>query len=251
MSVRVSVSDGMGRVVLDHPPLNILTRELLARLRNELNRLEGERDLRVVLLSAEGKHFSAGADVEEHLPPEFKALIPEFLDTVQTIAAFPLPVIAAVCGRCLGGGFELVQAADLIVAGQSATFGQPEILLGVFPPAACAFLTRRLSYGLAAEIVLTGDPISADRAFQAGLVHRVSPDDDTDGAALELAQSMTRHSAKSLRIAKRALRACAPAASEALEVAGRIYTEELMETGDALEGLTAFVEKRTAVWSHQ
>ncbi len=251
MTIRVAVSDGIGRIVLDHPPLNILTRDLMTNLRDALTRLERERGLRVLVLSGEGKHFSAGADVGEHVPPHYKGLIPEFLETVEMIAAFPAPVVGAVRGRCLGGGFELVQAADLIVAGQGATFGQPEILLGVFPPVACALLSHRLSYGLAAEIVLTGDAIDSQRAVQAGLVQRVVPDEKVEEEALELARSLSRHSAASLRITKRALRACAPDASAALDVAGRLYMEELMATEDAVEGLNAFLEKRKPAWSHR
>ncbi len=251
MNVKLAVADGIARLVLDRPPLNILTRDVLSGVRDQLTRLSRERDLRVLLLMAEGKHFSAGADVGEHMPPQHERLIPEFLETVEMIAAFPVPVVAAVHGRCLGGGFELVQAADLIVAGESSTFGQPEIMLGVFPPAACALLTHRLSYGIAAEIVLTGEAIGAARALEAGLVQRVVPDESLEDTALALAHSMTRHSAEALRITKRTLRACADASRTALDAAGRIYVNELMKTTDALEGLNAFLEKRAPSWSHQ
>ena len=104
MSVHASIEDGLGRIVLSHPPLNILTRDVLAGVRRELDRLAGEPSLRVLLLGAEGKHFSAGADVGEHLPPDYRELIPEFMQTVADLVSFPLPVVAAVQGRCLGGG---------------------------------------------------------------------------------------------------------------------------------------------------
>ncbi len=159
MTVTRTLAGGIGRVRLDHPPLNILTREVLARFRSALETLAAEPGLRVLLLSAAGKHFSAGADVREHLPPEHTGLIPEFVETIAALDAFPLPVIAAVQGRCLGGGFELVQAADIVVAAESALFGQPEILLGVLPPAACALLPRRVPRGVAAELIYGGDPI--------------------------------------------------------------------------------------------
>ena len=94
------ISDGLGRIVLDHPPLNILTRSALAELRASLAGLAEEPELRAVLLTATGKHFSAGADVGEHLPPGYLELIPEFLDTVADLAEFPVPVVAAVRGRC-------------------------------------------------------------------------------------------------------------------------------------------------------
>jgi cyclohexa-1,5-dienecarbonyl-CoA hydratase len=140
MGVKVTVEEGIGRLTLSQPPLNILTRDLLREVRDALARLAAEPALRVLLLGAEGKHFSAGADVGEHLPPAFEEMIPEFMGTIAALRDFPLPAVAAVRGRCLGGGCELVQGADLVVAGESASFGQPEIVLGVIPPAACALL---------------------------------------------------------------------------------------------------------------
>jgi len=253
--VMTTIDDGVARVVLDSPPLNILTRDLLARLRNELRRLAEEPTLRVLLLTATGKHFSAGADVGEHLPPHHLSLIPEFLDTVLAIDAFPLPVVAAVRGKCLGGGFELVQPVDLIVAGESASFGQPEILLGVFPPAACVLLAERLPPGLAARVVYCGDPLTVTEAERHGLVLTVVSDERVDEAGLELARRIARHSGAALRVAKRALRGArgeggAEARHAALRQAGHRYLHELMATHDAVEGLRAFTEKRVPVWRH-
>lgn len=244
-------ANGVGQVVLDAPPLNILTRRVLAGLRTELARLQAEPALRVLVLSATGKHFSAGADVGEHLPPEYGELIPEFLETVAALATFPLPTIARVQGRCLGAGFELAQAADLVVAAEGASFGQPEILLGVAPPAACALLPELTSRGVAAEIVFTGDPLPAREAERAGLVWRVVPDAELDKATQELAARIARHSAAALRVTKQMLAAGRLAARRAaLREAGDLYTGELMRTHDAVEGLTAFLEKRQPSWSH-
>lgn len=244
--------EGIGRLVLNQPPLNILTRELMAHLRERLAELELEESLRVLVLRAEGKHFSAGADVGEHLPPDFEEMIPEFIDTVAAIYNFPLPVIAAVRGRCLGGGFELVQGADLVVAGENAVFGQPEIVLGVLPPAACALLPELCGPSLAAELVLTGGTISAREAAAAGLVRHVVPDDRVEEDALEIAGRIARHSAAALRRTKLALRAGSVGrVRDALAQAGRIYVEDLMATEDAVEGLQAFLEKRQAVWKHR
>jgi cyclohexa-1,5-dienecarbonyl-CoA hydratase len=179
-------------------------------------------------------------------------MIPEFVDTIAAIDAFPLPVVAAVQGRCLGGGFELAMAADIIVAAEGASFGQPEILLGVLPPAACALLPDICPPGVAAEIVFTGDPLSAEDALRAGIVTRVAPDPELEQTSLELAGRMTRHSAAALRLAKRMLwggRQDGRAA--ALSRAGEMYNDELMKTKDALEGLNAFLEKRQPTWSHE
>ena len=251
-TVRVSVASGVARLHLEHPPLNILTRHVLADLRTALRDLSHDTALRVAMLTAEGPHFSAGADVREHLPPHDAALIPEFLDTVAALEAFPVPVIAGVRGQCLGAGFELVQAVDLIVAGEGATFGQPEIRLGVIPPAACVLLPQKVPAALARWVVYSGDPITARAAEQAGLVTRVVPDGAVVDAAADLAARIGRHSAAALRLAKRAFRqAAADTSAGALRGAGDLYLRELMATADAVEGLRAFVEKRSPAWSHR
>ena len=252
MSIEASHAEGLGRITLTDPPLNILTRSMLAQLKKGLAELAAEPSLRVVLLTATGKHFSAGADVGEHLPPTYEELIPEFLDTVLSIATFPLPVVAAVQGRCLGGGFEVAMSADLIVAAEGASFGQPEILLGVLPPAACAMLPFLCGRGTAAEIVYTGEAMSSADALRAGIVQQVVPDDQLEEAALVLAGRITRHSGAALRAGKRMLAGGDESAlREALSRAGRIYTEQLMETRDAVEGLQSFMEKRRPTWSHE
>jgi cyclohexa-1,5-dienecarbonyl-CoA hydratase len=252
MAVEVKYEDGIAALTLNNPPVNIMTREVMALLREELARIAQEPLLRVLVLRAEGKHFSAGADVGEHMPPEFEEMIPEFIETIATLAEFPLPVVAAVRGKCLGGGFELIQPVDLVVAGEGATFGQPEILLGVLPPAACALLAELISPGLAAEVVFTGDSITAQQAFEGGLVRRVVPDERVEGEALELAGRIARHSAAALRATKRALRAgSASRRADALRQAGEIYVGELMQTEDAVEGLSSFLEKRKPEWKHR
>jgi len=250
--IQRDVTDGVATLKLANPPVNILTRAVLGELRRHVADLAGEAALRVLLLTANGKHFSAGADVGEHLPPTYGDLIPEFTATIRALWDFPLPVVAAVRGRCLGGGFELVQPADAVVAGAGAVFGQPEIALGVLPPAACALLPRLCGPARAAAIVLGGDPIDAATALAAGLVTRVVPDDQVDTEARALAERFARHSAAALRLTKRVLRAAADQpVSQALAAAERLYLDDLMRTRDAREGLEAFLAKRAPAWEHR
>ena len=252
MTLKTGLADGIATLTLDHPPLNVLTLALARELRQTLASLATERELRAVLLAAEGKHFSAGADVGEHLPPVYREMIPDFMETLEALASFPVPVIAAVRGRCLGGGFELAQCADVIVAGESASFGQPEIVLGVTAPAACVLLPRRVTPGAAAELLFSGDAIPARRAMDLGLVQRVAPDGEVESEARALAQRFARHSAAALRATTKTLLAAADRPrADALRAAAAIYLEELMETEDAVEGLRAFLEKRTPTWRHR
>lgn len=252
MTLKTGIDGGVATLTLDRPPLNVLTRAMMEELRRALAGLAADPTLRALVIAAEGKHFSAGADVGEHLPPTFREMIPEFVASLEALAGFPLPVIAAVRGRCLGGGFELALCADVIVAGEGATFGQPEIVLGVTAPVACVLLPRRVPPGLAAEILFGGDAVSAHRAREAGLLERVVPDDRVDAEARAMAERFARHSAAALRLTKRTLRAAADRPRDAaLRDATAIYLEDLMATEDAVEGLRAFVEKRTPLWRHR
>jgi len=248
--LRTVVENGVARVTLDRPPLNILTRDLLGRLRAELATLGTDPTLRVLILDAAGRHFSAGADVGEHLPPEYEDMIPEFLDTVRAVSDFPLPVLAAVQGRCLGGGFELVQAADIIIAADDAVFGQPEIALGVLPPAACVFLGERCGRSAAAEWIYTGDPVDARGARDAGLVRHVVPRAELAHRTEDLARRIARHSAATLRVVRQCLDRGGVRRSAALDEVRHLYVHRLMETSDAVEGLQAFVDRRDPSWRH-
>lgn len=236
---------------MDNPPLNILTRDLLSELRSALGELGRDPEVRVLVLAARGKHFSAGADVREHLFPECRDLIPEFVETVGALLDFPVPVIAAVRGRCLGGGLELALAADLVIAEEGASFGQPEIKLGVFPPVACVLLPLLVPRGAAAELLFTGELLSAGEAKELGLVRYVVPDGELESRAAALAGRVARHSGSTLRLTKRCYCRDRAELRGALEQAAKIYLEELMSTEDAVAGLTAFLEKREPVWRHQ
>lgn len=250
MPIDVHVKGGIASVVLSDPPLNILTQGLLSEFRGVLMELAEDRTLRVLLLSAEGKHFSAGASVEEHLPGSVERMIPEFIETVQALHHFPVPVVCAVQGRCLGGALELVLAADLVIVGEDALLGVPEISLGVLPPAACVQLPRLVSPGVASELLFTGAPIDATRAREAGLVLRVVPDGALISEATSLAESIAVHSAAALRETKKTLRVGMGALDRRMAEASRIYLDDLMQTADAVEGLLSFMEKRKPQWTH-
>jgi cyclohexa-1,5-dienecarbonyl-CoA hydratase len=250
MPLTVEIRDGVAHVLFDAAPLNILTQTLVAELRGTLATLGEDRSVRVLVVSAAGRHFSAGASVEEHLPGAVETMLPELMETIGTLDRFPMPVIFAVQGRCLGGALEVVLAGDMVIAAEGALLGVPEIQLGVLPPAACVQLARLVPAGIAAELVFTGAPIDADAAQRAGLVLRVVAADVLLDEAMTLARSIALHSRAALVEAKRALRTGRGDTDSLMTEVSRIYLEDLMRTADAVEGLESFIEKRPPEWSH-
>ncbi len=250
--VTTSHCDGVLTLAIDNPPLNILTQAVLAEIRTALHDLADDSSVRVLVLTAAGKHFSAGADVREHLPGAFEKMIPEFMETVDAIRTFPVPVIASVTGKCLGGGFELAMAADLIAASDTAAFGQPEILLGVIPPAACVLLPRLIPPGTARYLIMSGEVLTAEEARTLGLVHRTFAQDELEKGTLETARAIARNSRAALRIAKQAfLDTETRRTPDALSRATRLYLDDLMNTEDSVRGLRAFVDKQQPQWRHR
>ena len=137
--------------------------------------LRNRPQLKVMILTAEGPHFSFGASVQEHLPEHVRTMLPRFGGLLGQLLELPAVTLAAVRGQCLGGGFELALACDFIVAEEGAQFACPEIKLAVFPPAAAVLLPVRIGVSRAAELVLTGAAWSAAQAAEAGLIVQTAP----------------------------------------------------------------------------
>ena len=236
------------RLRLSRPKANIVDAAMIAAIRSALDEhLPGTR-LRAVLLEAEGSHFSFGASVEEHLPGSFAAMLRELHALVLQLVASPVPVLVAVRGQCLGGGLEVAAAGHLIFAAPGAMFGQPEIKLAVFAPAASCLLPERIGPSRAADLLFSGRSIGAEEAHRIGLVHALA--DDPGAAALAyFEEHLASLSAGSLRFAVRAARYdLVYRIRRKLAEVERLYIEELMATHDAVEGLNAFIAKRPAVW---
>lgn len=252
MTVRTDLEEGVGRLILADPPLNILSRETMRQLTAALEELERAPEVRVLVLEGEGPNFSAGASVEEHLPDQVEVMIPEFTDTMIRFLDTRVPLIAAVQGRCLGGGFELALAADLMIVAEGASLGVPEIRLGVFPPAACALLPERTSRGVTAHLLFTGEALSGTEAVHTGIAHRAVPNGAVQEEACQVAREMARWSAPALRAAKSAWTgASRTRLVERLRHAQEIYLRDLMAAEDPEEGLRAFLEKRSPQWRHR
>lgn len=244
---------GVALVTIDRPEVrNALNFALLAELADALETLDTDPACRAVVLTGSGdKAFAAGADISELADQTPKRLAAEGrFDAWERIAAVGLPIIAAVRGYALGGGCELAMSCDLIIAGDDARFGQPEIRIGVMPGAGgTQRLTRAVGPRLATELILTGRMLGAEEARAAGLVNRVVPAAETVSAALDLAAEIAAMPPLAVRAAKQAILAAAE-----LPLSDGLRRERaaffaLFGTQDQREGMTAFLEKRPARWT--
>lgn len=245
-----AVPGPVARLTLDRPPVNVLNIAMLEELTAAVRALGSDPDTRVLVLAGAGKAFCAGVDVEDHTADRVEAMIEAFAGALEALRAAPVPVIAAIHGAALGGGCELTLACDLVLARDDVKLGQPEIRLGVFPPAAAALLPRLVGRQRALDLILTGRVVGADEALRLGLVARVLPEDGFDEAVSEYAGSMAALSRPVLVMTKRAVvENLELPAGAALQAADRLYLTELMALHDPHEGLSAFMEKREPVWS--
>jgi cyclohexa-1,5-dienecarbonyl-CoA hydratase len=244
-------NDGqVARVALATPKANIVDQTMMDALAGAFEDLRNRPQLKVMILTGEGPHFSFGASVQEHLPEQVRAMLPRFSRLLGQLLELPAVTLAAVRGQCLGGGFELALACDLIVAEDGAQFACPEIKLAVFPPAAAILLPARIGASRAAELVLTGAAWSAAQAAAAGLIVQTAPQGQLE-ATVEtwIRDHFMARSPVALRYGVRAARLpLRRAMREDLPQLERIYLDELMAEPDAVEGLRAFIEKREPNW---
>jgi cyclohexa-1,5-dienecarbonyl-CoA hydratase len=248
--VRFEVAGDVVRVILDRPPLNILTIAMMERFNAGLAEIAGRPGLKAVLLAAEGRAFSAGLAIEEHQADQVKPMLATFHQMFRQLHALPCPTVAAVQGPALGGGAELATFCDLVIASETATVGQPEIKVGVFPPIAALHYPSRVGPARALQLILSGRVLPARDAERMGLVDRVVPAGELDEAVGAAIAEFTTKSAAVLGIAKRAVRLGRDEGfEEALARLEALYLDELMATDDAAEGLRAFLEKRTPAWT--
>jgi len=239
------------RLTLARPKANLVDAAMIAALHGAFVAYRGTPGLRGVLLDAEGPHFSFGASVEEHLPDRCAAMLASLHALILAMLEFPVPILTVVRGQCLGGGLEVALAGGPIFAAPDAQFGQPEMKLGVFAPAASVLFPYRVSQPVAEDLLFSGRSIGADEAKAMGIVQIVF--DDPEAAALAyFDQHLAGKSAASLACALTAARgAMLRDVRHRLEEVERLYLDRLMATRDANEGLVAFLAKRKPNWEHR
>lgn len=238
---------GVRLITLQRPEaLNALNTELLSELASELEAAEQDVETRAVVLTGSRKAFAAGADIKEMAERDLVGILNDpRVGYWQRIAGFSKPLIAAVNGFALGGGCELAMHADILIAGEDARFGQPEINLGIMPGAGgTQRLLRAVGKPLAMQMVLTGEAIDARHAQRAGLVSEVTQPEFTVERGLQIAKSIAAKAPLAVRLAKEALlKAQDTDLATGLRFERHAFTL-LAGTADRIEGIRAFQEKR-------
>jgi cyclohexa-1,5-dienecarbonyl-CoA hydratase len=239
-------------LMLNRPPVNVIDFSMIDEIKAFVALVRDEPSLCAIVLQGAGRVFSAGVDIPSHLPETVHAMIREVHSLFELLDDVAVPTVGLVRGRCLGGACELVGYLDYVLATDDASFGLPEIKLGVFPPAAAAFFPQRFGYQGAMRMLLTGESIGPEEAFRIGLVSRIVPDADAHAALEDALGPLRQRSAAALRMVKRAsIRSRGRTFRELVAPSEAVYLDELMATGDAIEGLEAFIETRDPVWTHQ
>jgi len=246
--INVEQRERVVHMMIDAPPVNVLDAAILGELVDRLGELETNETLAAVVLSGDGKCFSAGASVAEHKQEQAEGMVTGLAEACLALPAFPAPVIAAVHGACLGGAMELISFCDFVVAAPDAIFGQPEIKLAFFPPVALHQLPLLTGYQNAAYTILSGENLSADRAQSMGLVQKILPKDQWG----EIDDLFNGLSAPVLRITKQALaKSLTEGCAERLDAFKAVFLSELYRLEDVAEGIKSFEERRPPDWKHR
>lgn len=238
------------RVRLARPKANLVDAAMIAALDAAFGAARRPSELRGVLVDAEGPHFSFGASVEEHVAERCATLLESLHALVLSMLEFPVPILVAVRGQCLGGGLELALAGTLVFAAPDAQLGQPETRLGVFAPAASCLLPRRVGQAAAEDLLVSGRSVTGADAKAIGLVDALA-DDPASAALAYFDAQLAPKSAAAIIHALAAVRG--PVVAETrrrLAEVTALYVDRLMRTHDANEGIAAFIARRSPRWEH-
>ena len=253
-TILVSQTDRVGTITLNRPAaLNALNSQVMAEVTAAAAEFDADAGIGAIIITGSAKAFAAGADIKEMAELSFSDVFgSDFFAAWGKLAAVRTPLIAAVAGHALGGGCELAMMCDVLIAADTAKFGQPEIKLGVLPGmGGSQRLTRAVGKAKAMDMILTGRTIDAAEADRIGLVSRVVPADELLAQANAVATTISQMSRSASRMAKEAVnRAFESSLTEGLLYERRLF-HSAFATDDQTEGMAAFTEKRAANFTHR
>ncbi|MCH8927257.1 MAG: enoyl-CoA hydratase/isomerase family protein [Candidatus Marinimicrobia bacterium] len=252
-SISLEIDSPAATIRLNSPPYNVIDIPMMEEIFGALQVLEEDNNIQFVLFRGAGdKLFSAGVDIADHTEDKIEMMLTKFHDIFRLIYKWDKISISVVHAPAIGGGCELAALCDFVIAAESATFSQPEINVGCYPPAAAAAFPRIIGPKAAMDMILTGRELSAKEAKKLGLVTRVVPDDNLNEAVDELIATLKGKSRAVLSLARKSIKAGIEwEYNLALTKAEDIYFDELMKTEDVKEGVSAFLEKRKPDWRHK
>jgi len=243
----------LAEVILNDGRGNVLDHVMMQELNSIFNDLDKNPDIKIITFEGAGKHFSFGASVEEHTREKAAEMLKGFHQMFYAITDLSIPTLAKISGQCLGGGLELALVCNFMFADQSAKLGQPEIILGVFPPPASVLLPLKIGVARAEEFLITGQTIDVETATKMGLLNYVFENKEQLNAGTDdwIQKNILPKSASSLRYSVRSARIVLNRVlKKNLKKLEKIYINELMETHDANEGINSFLEKRKPDWTN-
>ncbi len=253
-TIIVEIKGRVGVITFNRPKaLNALNATLIAELNQALDRYEANDDIGAIVITGSNRAFAAGADVKEMQEKTFTDVVKnDFIAPWERITRCRKPVVAAVAGYALGGGCELAMMCDIVIAADSAKFGQPEITLGTIPGSGgTQRLTRAVGKAKAMEMILTGRTMDAEEAERAGLVSRIVPAADVVVEAIKVAERIAEMSGPGVGMSKVAFnRAFEFNLAEGVRFERRLF-QSSFATEDRKEGMDAFVEKRQPAFKHR
>ena len=250
--VRVRMEGPVAHMTLARPEHNLLNEAMLRELAEGIEYSGSREDVKIILLDSACKVFCGGIELGEYTSQRVFQMLDSFHAAFAAMVDVAKPVICVVNGPAIGGGAELAAFGDLVIATPKARFAQPEITIGMFPPLASTILPYLVGPKIALELVLTGEPVSAERALDLGLVNRLVPEGQLDATVQDLVARMASHSGPVLTMAKKAiLGGMGLSLRDGLKHSMGIFLNELYRLEDSQEGLHALVEKRKPNWKNR
>jgi len=250
--LKLKLDGSVARVTLNRPEHNLLHEPMLRELADSIDLIGQKEEIKLVVLDSACKVFCGGIEVGEYTSQRVFQMLDAFHSAFTGILETAKPVICVVNGPAIGGGAELAAFGDMVIATPKARFAQPEISIGVFPPLASTILPYLVGPKKALELVLTGEPVTAEQALEMGLINRLVPEADLEKSVNDLVNRIAGHSAPVLTMAKKAiLGGMGLSLRDGMKQSMSIFLNELYKLEDSQEGLHALVEKRKPNWKNR